>query len=153
MKDYSIENLPIATEEEIRKKNLECKSIIKNFSEITSFLKDNNNKQKQALREHFVPTPYFEIYNLKFKWIELVNVITSAVFKNRVGRQMKFLVKDKNYNFIYGLVQCSSPLMNRKINEYFRIKFNRSVRYKDLNDNFIDVSTCIGTGILAKYLS
>ena len=153
VKDYSIENLKVATEEEVRAINQKYKCKIQNKALIQEFLFKNELIQQQAFEENFIPQPYLEEYNLELKWIDLTNVITSAVFKNRVGRQMKFLVKDRKYGFIYGLVQMSSPIQNRKVGEYFLEKTGEKLRFKHLNASFLEMSTCIGTGILTKYLS
>jgi len=152
--DYPIANAESLSKENLKKLNLKCKPVIDSKLKIEKFLAINNQKQCEALKNNFNPEPYFEIYNLNYKWIDLVNTISSAMFKNRPGRNIKLLIKDKNYNFIYGIISLSSPMLNKVINGYFKKNNKMSkVDFNFLNSNMLDINVCVGTGILTTYLS
>jgi len=152
--DYPIEKGKTLSKEELKKLNLKCKPKIKNRDKIEEFLKINNNKQIKALKNNFNPEPYIEEYNLDFQWVSFINTISSTMFKNRPGRSIKLLVKDKNYDFIYGIISLSSPMINKKINKYFKDNNKMpKVDFNFINRHIIDINVCVGTGILTKYLT
>ena len=144
--------LLIANEEEIRKRNKELKSEPNN--DIQVFLRENEEKQKKAIEDDFIPNPYFMEYNLEYKWVELVNNITSTIFKNRPGRTLKYLVMDRDYGFIYGLVSVASPMLNSKLTRYIKEKTDlNKVDFGYLNNHVIDMNVCIGVGPLTSLLT
>ena len=152
--DYPIETAETLSKEELKKLNQRCKPKNDEITEIQQFLEINSQKQTKALNDNFNPEPYFEIYNLTYKWLNFVNTITSAMFKNRPGRSLKLLVKDRNYDFIYGVISLSSPMLNKMINNYLKEKKQvTKVDFNFLNTYMIDMNVCIGTGVLTKYLS
>lgn len=147
--DYPIENAKTLSKEELKQLNLNVKNENLERNEIIKFLELNNNLQLQAIKENFIPNPILEEYNLPFQYINFVNTASSALVKNRPGRSLKFLIKDKKYNFIYVILTAGSPMVNRQINKYL----NQKLKYTFLNKHLIDINVCVGVGILTTYLS
>lgn len=129
---------------------------------IITYLKENNNKQIQAIQDNFQPSPNFCEFNQyfkkqKFKFVEFVNIISSMYFRKRVGRNIPLVIYDINYDFIYGIIALSSPMLfNKKIDEYLKTEvkdyeFKNHTTY--INNNLLDITVCVGVGELTKYLT
>ena len=127
----------------IRKENFNINN------DILYFLECNNMKQFDIIDNFDISNINICKYNLNFKVVEFINSITSTLFKNRVGRKLYFLVK---YNdIIIGLFSYASPVLNNKLNNYLKDKFS-DFNYKIMNDKVVELSVCIGIGLLTKYL-
>jgi len=144
--------LPIATEKQVRARNASLKK--EPNTEIKAFLVNNAKLQELAMAKNFDPSPVAVKYNLDYKWTEIVNNITSTIFKNRPGRSLKYSIVDKNYGFIYGLLSFASPILNSKLSKYVKQETGKEkVDFKFLNNSVIDMNVCIGTGPLTRYLT
>lgn len=98
---------------------------------------------------------YFKQYN--FKYVDFTNIISSMYFRKRVGRNVSLIVYDKNYDFIYGLISLSSPvLFNKNIDKYLKenisdYEFKNHAKY--INNHLVDITVCVGIGEMTKYLT
>lgn len=78
-------------------------------------------------------------------------------FRKRVGRNIPLVIYDTNYNFIYGIIALSSPMLfNKNIDEYLKNKI-KIYEFKNhaqfINDHLLDITVCVGMGELTKYLT
>lgn len=145
-------DIPIATEEEVRARNLACKQPIKDAERINEWLERNSELQQQAFLDGFDPQPDLLCYDEEFSFNSLLNCVTSTVWKGRVGRQQSFIVKDSNYGFTYGLLGFSSPILNCKITPILKEKYGK-IDFGMFNEGFLEMSVCVGMGMLTRYLT
>lgn len=117
---------------------------------ILNFIEYNNERQKGIIDNFNIDNVFVAEYNLPFKKLEFFNSLSSMYIKGRVGRRLDLLVM---YNdIVLGILQVSSPILNSKLSLYLKD------RYKDFDFNLFnkkvyEVSICIGTGIMTKFLS
>jgi len=150
------------TKEELREEFKKYKSEIKDEDKIREYIDKNNTKQLKAIDDNFTPSPKYMLFEEyfkkeKFKYVSFVNAISSMYFRKRVGRNINIVIYDDKYDFIYGILSLSSPMLfNKVIDDYLKEKVE-NYDFKDhakyINNHLIDISVCVGTGILTNYLS
>lgn len=77
-------------------------------------------------------------------------------FRKRVGRNIPLVIYDTNYNFVYGIIALSSPMLfNKNIDHYLKTidvyDFKNHAIF--INNYLVDITVCVGMGILTNYLT
>lgn len=143
-------------EDKIRKRNIECKPPVKGKS-VKFYLGLHEQLQEKVMEEDpgFEPQPVFvERHGGKYRWKDMLNVVTSAPFKGRFGRGLTLYVIDRRHQFLYGFVQLNSPTINTKVSDYMKEKMGRKTLDIDqINHEMVEMSVCVGLGEMRHYLS
>lgn len=150
-----------ATPDEVRALNKSLKKHIKSRVTLERWNYNNDTAAMEAYNmPDFKPEPYFELYQENLPWKEFVNYATSTVYRDRVGRSMKFLIKDRRYGFTYGIVQVANLAMSKALRVYLEKKLNEPLSKKSptfnftwINDHIVDMSVCVGLTPLTYLLT
>jgi hypothetical protein len=85
-------------------------------------------------------------------WWYFRNMISSAPYSGDVGRRIRWLVVDKNTNFVLGFAGLSSSLSIPIIDKH--IGWTREQKWKNkMVNNTMNMSHCIATPEFSKYLT
>jgi len=118
--------------------------------DVLEFLEENSRRQAGILDSFSIDRLYVKEYDLPFKKLEFVNAISSLYIKGRIGRRLDLLVYYDD--ILLGVIQTASPVLNSKLNTYLKEKY-QDFNFNLFNDKVYEISICIGTGMLTKYLT
>jgi len=76
-------------------------------------------------------------------WTAFVHLTTSLPFKSAVGRQIKIFVKDKNTDYILGMVQLTSDLAQLRVRDTY-IGWSYKDKWEHIN-NILNIQICVPT--------
>jgi len=137
---------------EIVKTNKES-TLLKNKSKIEEFLPDIEKIQSNLPKIEKID-PYIFFCDEKYWkniWTVLVHTTSSLPFKEVVGRRIKILIRDKQTDYILGMVHLSSDLSSISLRDKF-ISWKNDLKWKGIN-KLLNIQTCVPTPVFSQYLT
>jgi len=121
--------------------------------DIITYIKNNDNMQCKIINTFNINNVFIREYDLKYNKIEFINNISSFYYKGRVGRRIDLLVyyKSPDADILLGYIQLASPILNVRLTEHIKT-YMPKVDFSHINDKYVDMSICVGTGPLRDYL-